>query len=160
MVASGAALASGFDGFAYLIEELFVGSGFICRDCRSIALRRVALGRRSGVGGLLGGFGVGDGGVDGGEAFRGAHILRVDGEDRLEPGLGGLQVAFIASLQRLSEKLRLGRGGIAVLGDEGAGGEGQGECCPGELRTVEIFHELVALKIISWGRERVWRPSA
>jgi hypothetical protein len=47
------------------------------------------------------------------------------------------------------------------LGDKGAGGEGQSESGPGELRTVEIFHGVVALKIIAWGwlpwwREREW----
>jgi hypothetical protein len=124
MVASGGLLAGVLDGLVYLGEELIVGSGFVGRDGRGVGLRGVALRCGSGVGSLLGGFGFGDGGIDGGEAFRGADILGIDGEDRLEPGLGGLQVAFIASLQRLSEELRLARGGIAVLGDEGAGGEG------------------------------------
>ena len=137
MVAGGGLLAGVLDGLVDLGQELIVGSSFIGHDRRG-----VALGGRGSVGSLLGGFGVGDGGIDGGEAFRGADILGVDGEDRLEPGLGGLQVAFIASLQGLSEKLRLARGDIAVLGDEGAGGESQGESCPGELRTVEIFHEV------------------
>ena len=146
MVASGTLLTSVFDDFADLGEELLIRSGFVGRDRRGIGLRR--------VGGLLGGFGFRDIGGDVLEAFGRAEILGVDGEDRLVLGLGGLQVAFIAGLQRLGEELRLACGGIAVLGDKRAGGEGQSESGPGELRTVEIFHGVVALKIIAWG----WLP--
>ena len=146
VVASGTLLTSVFDDFADLGEELLIRSGFVGRDDGGIRLR--------GVGGLLGGFGFRDIGGDVLEAFGRAEILGVDGEDRLVLGLGGLQVAFIAGLQRLGEELRLACGGIAILGDKRAGGESQSESGPGELRTVEIFHGVVALKIIAWG----WLP--
>ena len=110
---------------------------------------RSTVGRSSGlgVGGLLGGGGFGQGGVDGGQAFVGSHILRVDREDRLELLLGDLEIAFIAGLQGFGEEQRLARGGVPILRDEGAGGESEGESGPSELRTVDIFHEWGALKI-------------
>ena len=150
MVAGGGLLAGFLHVLFDLREELVVGRGFVGRHGRSgsVGLGGVGLGSilggSGGFGGLLGGFGGGDFVVHGLEGFGRAEILGVEGEDRLILGLGGLQVAFVTGLQGLGEELRLTRGGIAVLGDERAGGEGQGEGCPGKLRTVEIFHR--------WGR--------
>ena len=94
MVAGSALLASGFDILADLGEEFIIGRGFFGRGGR-LGGRRIAL---RGVSSLLRGFGLGDGRADGGEAFGGADILGVDGEDRLKFCLGGLQVTFIAGL--------------------------------------------------------------
>ena len=107
----------------------------------------IDLGGGSGVGGLLGGGGFGQGGVDGGQAFVGTHVLRVDREDRLELLLGDLEVAFIAGLEGFGEQQRLAGGGVAILRDKRASGEGEGESGPSELRTVDFFHEWGASKI-------------
>ena len=145
-VAGGGLLAGDFDGLGYFGEQLLMGGGDFLDgadrlDGRSGGGRGLGLGGGS-LGGRLGGGGLLDGGIDGGEAFRGSGILGVDREDGFELGLGGLQVAFVAGLDGLGEELRLARGGIAVLGDQGASGEGEGEGCPGKLRTVEVFHVL------------------
>ena len=162
VVAGRGLLAGKLDGLGDFGEKLLMdggdffegggrlGGGGIDLGGRRISLRGVAR-RLGGISCLLGRFGFGDGGVDRRQAFGRADILGVDGEDRLELGLGGLQVAFVARLQGFGEELRLAGGGIAVLGDERACGKSEGDGYPGELRTVEIFHEFGALKIISWG---------
>jgi hypothetical protein len=68
-----------------------------------------------GVSGLLRGAGFGEGGVDGGQAFVGAHVLGVDGEDRFELFLRDLEISFVAGLQGFGEEQRLARGGVAIL---------------------------------------------
>ena len=111
--------------------------------CRGVDLR--------GIGGHLSGQGFGDGRIDGGESFRGSDILGVDRQDGFELGLGSLQVAFVAGLERLSEELRLARGGVAIFSDKGSGSEGESEGYPGELRTVDVFHGVGALKLFLGG---------
>jgi hypothetical protein len=84
--------------------------------------------------------GLSQGGVDGEQSLIGAHVLGVDGENRFKLLLGDQEISFIAGFKGLGKEQRLAGGGVAVLGDERAGGEGEGESCPGVLLRVDFFH--------------------
>ena len=122
MVAGGGLLTGLLDCLGDFGEKLLVNGGDFVERGGHLHSGRISLrgvGRRlAGVGSLLGRFGVSDGRIDGRESFGGANILGVDGEDSLEFGLGGLKVAFVASLQGFGEELRLAGGSIAILGDK------------------------------------------
>ena len=130
----------GLNGAGDFVETVLVdGRDFVegaRRGRGDSGCRRGALG----VSRLLGSSRVGEGGVDGGQAFVGTHVLGVDREDRFKFLLGDLEVTFVAGLEGLSEQHRLAGGGVAILGDERADGEREGESGPSELRTVDFFH--------------------